>query len=208
MTTEYLVTGIILGLSAGLAPGPLLTLVITETFQHDIKAGIKVAFAPVITDLPLILLTVLVLSKLADSNQILGMISLAGSVFVLWLGYSSLRIRGVALQTGLAGSQSLMKGILANVLSPYPYLFWLSVGAPLMTQAWTLDARFAVVFITSFYGVLVGSKILLAIAVGHSKSALMGKPYIYIMRALGVLLIALAGVLLHDGLVLLGVMPP
>ncbi len=28
-------TGVLLGLSAGLAPGPLLTLVITETLKHN-----------------------------------------------------------------------------------------------------------------------------------------------------------------------------
>ncbi|MFC1515262.1 hypothetical protein ACFL7E_00730 [Thermodesulfobacteriota bacterium] len=35
---SYLTTGIILGLSAGFAPGPLLTLVITESLQHGILA--------------------------------------------------------------------------------------------------------------------------------------------------------------------------
>jgi threonine/homoserine/homoserine lactone efflux protein len=31
--------------------------------------------------------------------------------------------------------KSLTKGILANALSPHPYLFWLSVGAPTMSKA-------------------------------------------------------------------------
>ncbi|MBT4876955.1 MAG: LysE family translocator, partial [Desulfobacula sp.] len=43
---HYLTIGMVLGLSAGLAPGPLLTLVISETLLHDIRAGIKVAMAP------------------------------------------------------------------------------------------------------------------------------------------------------------------
>ena len=46
---HFLTLGTVLGLSAGLAPGPLLTLVISETLQHDIRAGIKVAVAPFIT---------------------------------------------------------------------------------------------------------------------------------------------------------------
>ena len=36
--TEFFTIGIVLGLSAGFAPGPLLTLVISETLQHDIKS--------------------------------------------------------------------------------------------------------------------------------------------------------------------------
>ncbi len=39
-------TGIILGLSAGLAPGPLLTLVIAATLRRDAAAGIRVALPP------------------------------------------------------------------------------------------------------------------------------------------------------------------
>ena len=61
---HYLTIGTVLGLSAGFAPGPLLTLVISETLQHDIKSGIKIALAPIITDLPIIILTLFILSKL------------------------------------------------------------------------------------------------------------------------------------------------
>lgn len=203
---EFLVVGIILGLSAGLAPGPLLALVISETLQHDVKAGVKIAFAPVLTDVPIILLTLLVLSSLADFNRILGMISLAGGVFVLSMGYASIRIQGIDLAAPLSAPRSLLKGILANAFSPHPYLFWLSVGAPLMTQALGSSLLAATLFIVSFYASLVGAKILLAIAVGKAKFLIVGKPYIYAMRCLGLLLMALACILLHDGLVLLGVM--
>ena len=41
----YITTGFILGLS-GLIPGPLLTLVISETLKHGVKEGIKVAASP------------------------------------------------------------------------------------------------------------------------------------------------------------------
>jgi len=83
---HYLSIGILLGMSAGLTPGPLLTLVISETLQHDIKSGIKVALAPVITDLPIILATVFILSELSGYHHILGVISLAGGVFILFMG--------------------------------------------------------------------------------------------------------------------------
>ncbi|UCD33501.1 MAG: hypothetical protein JSV38_06465 [Desulfobacterales bacterium] len=47
--------GVMFGLSAGFAPGPLLTLVITQTLRHGIKEGILTASAPVLTDAPIIL---------------------------------------------------------------------------------------------------------------------------------------------------------
>jgi threonine/homoserine/homoserine lactone efflux protein len=77
---NYLAMGAVLGLSSGFAPGPLLTLVISETLRHDMKAGVKVALAPMITDLPIIILTLFIFSKLSNFHDILGIISLSGGV--------------------------------------------------------------------------------------------------------------------------------
>lgn len=201
---DFLTMGAILGLSAGFAPGPLLTLVISETLQHDIKAGVRVAFAPILTDLPIIILTLFVLSRLSSFHNILGTITLLGGCFVLYMGYEALCTKGVKLSLPAEMPNSLFKGALTNALSPHPYLFWFSVGAPTMTKAMNLDFTAPVAFIIAFYGFLVGSKIFLAIIVGKSKSFLSGRAYIYTMRFLGLVLCALALVLFYDGLKLLG----
>ena len=202
---NFLTIGTLLGLSAGLAPGPLLTLVIAETLQHDIKAGVKVALAPFITDLPIILLSLFILAKLSNFHNILGVIAFTGGCVILFMGYESLRTQGVELSLKEARPKSLIKGILVNALSPHPYLFWISVGAPTMTKAMNQNVIAALAFIGSFYALLVGSKILLAILVGKSKNFLVGKTYIYTMRLLGLALFALAFVLFLDGFRLWGV---
>lgn len=200
---HYLTIGTVLGLSAGFAPGPLLTLVISETLQHDIKSGIKVALAPIITDLPIIILTLFILSKLSNFHGILGVISLTGGLFILFMGYKSLRTKGVKINLDEIKTKSLAKGVLANALSPHPYLFWFSVGAPTMTKAMSQNISAPLAFIISFYVFLVGSKIVLAILIGKSKSLLNGSAYIFTMRFLGLVLCVLAIVLFHDGLTLL-----
>lgn len=202
---NFLTMGIILGLSAGFAPGPLLTLVISETLEHDIKAGIKVALAPIITDLPIIILTIFILAKLSNFDNILGIISLAGGCFILFMGYAGIRSKGYEFNFQETRPKSLAKGILTNVLSPHPYLFWFSVGAPTITKAMTLNIIAPLAFISSFYILLVGSKILLSILVGKSKSFLSGKMYINTMRFLGFVLCGLACALFWDGLKLLGI---
>lgn len=201
----YLTIGIILGLSAGFTPGPLLTLVVSETLEHGIKAGIKVSIAPIITDLPIIIITIYVFSQLSNFNNILGVVSLVGGCFVLFLAYESLSSKTKETNFEEEIPKSLAKGILANVLSPYPYLFWLSVGAPIMTKAQDLNRLAPLAFILAFYVFLLGSKILLAILVGKSKSFLSSDVYIYIKRFLGLVLCVLAFGLFIDGLKLLGV---
>jgi len=200
---HFLTIGTALGLSAGFAPGPLLTLVISETLQHDIKSGIKIALAPIITDLPIIILTLFILSKLSNFHGILGVISLTGGLFILFMGYKSLRTKGVKINLDEIKSKSLAKGVLANALSPHPYLFWFSVGAPTMTKAMSQNISAPLAFIISFYVFLVGSKIVLAVLIGKSKSLLSGNAYIFTMRFLGLVLCVLAIVLFHDGLTLL-----
>jgi threonine/homoserine/homoserine lactone efflux protein len=200
---NFLTIGTILGLSAGFAPGPLLTLVISETLQHDIQSGVKVALAPIITDLPIIILTLFILAKLSNFHSILGIISLIGGFVILFMSYESIRTRGVELNLKEIKPKSLTKGILVNALSPHPYLFWFSVGAPIMIKAMRQNIIAPLAFIGSFYALLVGSKILLAILVGKSKSFLVGNVYIYTMRFLGLVLCVLAFALFRDGLKLL-----
>jgi len=199
----FLTIGTVLGFSSGIAPGPLLALLISETLQHDTKSGIKVALAPIITDFPIIILTLFVLSRLSNFHTILGIISLVGGFVLLSMGYESIRTKGVELHVRETGSKSLTKGVLVNALNPHPYLFWFSVGAPIMTKAMSLNISALVAFIGSFYVFLVGSKIVLALVVGESKSFLTGRIYLYTMRLLGLVLCILALVLFYDGLKLL-----
>ncbi|MBC8441648.1 MAG: LysE family translocator [Deltaproteobacteria bacterium] len=197
---HYLTIGAILGLSAGITPGPLLTLVISETLAHDIKAGIKVAVVPMITDLPVILITVFIISKLSGFHNILGGISILGGCVILSIGYKGLIFNRVELDLEQKNPNSFIKGILVNALSPHPYLFWFSVGAPTITKAFNHSITAFSLFLISFYFFIVGSKVLLAILTGKSKSYLTGKGYIYTMRFLGFMLCVLSILLFYEGL--------
>ena len=203
---NFLVTGLTLGLSAGFAPGPLLTLVISETLQYGVRAGIKVALAPLLTDVPVILATVFVLAKLAYFQSALGAIALAGGCFIVYLGYTNLCIKSVEIDLAEVKPYSFRKGVLVNFLNPHVYLFWFTVGAPLTMKAMQQSTYAVVTFIGTFYVCLVGSKIALAIIVGRFRSFLAGRTYLLTMRILGVLLIFLGLWLCYDGLKLAGVL--
>ena len=202
---HYLIIGSILGLSAGLAPGPLLTLVVSETLLHDVKAGVKVALAPLVTDLPIIILSLFILSRLSGFHNILGVISIGGGVLVLTMGIQGIKATGLKVDLKTVKPRSLVKGALVNILSPHPYLFWISVGAPTMTRAKDQHILVAAIFVISFYFLLIGSKIFLAILVGKSKKFLQGRAYIYTTKLLGLALCVLAFFLFREGLVLLNI---
>ncbi len=200
----FLSAGLLLGLSAGLSPGPLLALVIAQSVQHGMREGVKVALSPLITDLPIILVTTLVMSRLASSQAVLGLISLAGGLFVLYLAYGSLRTTRLDLAAAGPAPRSLRKGVMVNALSPHPYLFWLTVGVPMMLKGWAESLPAAAAFVFGFYVSLIGSKMIVATLAGRSRELLAGKPYVYLMRILGLLLLVFAVLLLIEGVRLLG----
>ena len=195
----YLLSGVLLGLAAGLAPGPLLALVISETLQHGRRAGFRVALAPLLTDLPIIALTLLAVDRLSHFNSLLASISTLGGMLVLSMGYHIFRTQGVILPTAAPGSnRALAKGVAVNLLSPHPWLFWFSVGAPILIKAAAESVPSAVGFVTIFYLLLVGAKLLLAQLIGRYRELLRGWGYLLTMRFLGLFLMAFALLLWRD----------
>jgi threonine/homoserine/homoserine lactone efflux protein len=202
-----LAAGTVVGLSAGFAPGPLLTLVITQTLRHNIREGIKVSMAPLITDLPIIVASLFVLSRLSHFHRLLGVISFAGGLYVLYLAYESIRSGPVDLETPHEEPRSFRKGALINALNPHPYVFWATVGGPFVLRSRQESLLGPILFVTGFYTCLVGAKVFLAWLVGRSRTLLTGKAYIWTMRVLGCLLASFAVFLLKDALLFLGVLP-
>jgi threonine/homoserine/homoserine lactone efflux protein len=200
----FLSAGVILGFSLGFSPGPLMALILSQTFQHGIKEGIKVAIAPLLTDLPIILVSLLVLTRVAHFRTILGIVSLVGGLFVLKLAYESIRARELSFSTGNSQPQSIRKGAIVNALNPHPYIFWLTAGTPMILKAWNEGLVTASTFVVGFLGCLVAAKVITAVLAGKARPFLKGKMFRYFIRILGLFLLAFALLLFKDGLKLLG----
>jgi threonine/homoserine/homoserine lactone efflux protein len=206
-TITYLTMGAVFGLTAGISPGPLLTLVISETLRHNKTEGVKIAVAPLITDIPIVLLTIFILSKMASSDIILGLISILGGFFIAYLGYDSIRSKGIEIDVQNLKPKSIRKGIIVNILSPHPYIFWLMVGAPITVKAYQASPVAAFVFIIAFYVMLIGSKISIALIVDKSRAILKNKVFIWTLRILGLVLLIFAILLIKEGIRYLGLFP-
>jgi threonine/homoserine/homoserine lactone efflux protein len=203
---DVLATGALFGLSAGLAPGPLLALVISQTVRHGLGQGVRVALAPLITDLPIVVVSALIVGTVAGASGPLAVIALAGAAFVSWLAWDTWRAQppGVLLVGETAPApRSWTRGVVANGLSPHPWLFWIAVGAPTLLSAYaTGGVPAAAAFLLGFYGCLLGSKVGIALAAGRARGRVAGRGYRLIMRVLAVLLAAFAVGLLREGLLL------
>ncbi|RME44982.1 MAG: LysE family translocator [Chloroflexi bacterium] len=162
---NYVLLGLTLGLAAGISPGPLLTLVITASLRSGLAGGLLVAVAPLITDLPIILLAVFALNR--TPAWALPAISAAGGLVVMYIGVEILRsARTASLADGTPqpdqATSELWRGALVNALNPHPYLFWATVGAPTLLTAWRDSSVYPFGFLVGFYLLLVGSKMAIA----------------------------------------------
>jgi threonine/homoserine/homoserine lactone efflux protein len=191
-------SAVLLGLSAGLVPGPLMTLVIAQSLRHGPREGCKIALAPLLTDAPIIALTLALVARLAEAQKVLGALSLAGGVFVLYLAVDTFRPARVGADAPPEPPRSWLKGMLTNLLNPHPWLFWMTVGAATLARAIAESWLVAGVFLGVFYLLLVGSKVVLALIVGRSRGVLHGRPYRLILQILGALLAGFALLLFRE----------
>lgn len=204
VTWVALLTGAGLGLAGGAAPGPLTALVLTRTLRYGPAEGIRVAMAPIITDGPLLLGSAMLAQHLSDG--VLAVISLAGAAFLVVLGIESLRAEPLDLDALEAPTGGVMRAVLTNLLNPHPYLFWVAVGGPLVAEASQTGASSVAAFLAGFFGGLCGAKAAMALLAGSARGWLTGGAYVWLLRALGVIMWVFAGGFVWDALHRLGVL--
>jgi threonine/homoserine/homoserine lactone efflux protein len=189
-------TGLALGFGAGISPGPLLTLVLTSTLERGFGAGLRVALAPLMTDAPIVALSVGAVSSVGE--PVLRGLALTGGIIVVGLGVHTVAgsARSVSSpQQAVAGPGYVWRGILVNLASPHPWIFWLSAGAPLLVAAWRRAPLLGVAFLAAFYGLLVGSKIAIAWGVARGRERLSPRRRRRLLIAGGIALVVGGGAL-------------
>jgi threonine/homoserine/homoserine lactone efflux protein len=197
----YLGLGLSLGLSAGLSPGPLLALLVASSLRSGLAGGLRVALAPLLTDLPIIALAVLLVDRMPHGA--LRWLGAIGGLVVAWMAIETLRsARGSSLPVGAAPAgdprRELWRGVLVNATNPHPYLFWATVGAPILVKGWRTSPWLALAFLVPFYTLLVGSKVSIAWLVSRGAGGLSENWYRRILAGSGVLMLVMAGVLIRQ----------
>lgn len=195
---EAVTLGIGLGLAAGLAPGPLLGLLVVASLRGGFAAGSRVALVPLLSDLPTVALSLTLVSGLPRAA--VQAMSVVGGLVVVWFGVQAVREARAGLPDVEPAGRSLWRGVAMNVVSPHPWLFWIGVGAPVTVTAWHRGAAGAVAFVVVFYGLLVGAKLVIAAVIGASRHRFGPRVHRVLGTTAGVLMVASAVVLVVSAL--------
>ncbi|MBI4329475.1 MAG: LysE family transporter [Chloroflexi bacterium] len=151
-------TSFAVGLSGAVSPGPLLTIVISQSARRGFWAGPLIVAGHTGLELGVVIALAAGLSQILRQGGVVGAIGLVGGVILLWMAWGLLRSarqatallpaqpayggRSRSTALGLVGM-----GVLVSLSNPFWALWWVSVGGALLVQA--LES--AVVGVASFY---------------------------------------------------------
>ena len=155
----YLILGATYAFAAAVQPGPLQTYVVSQVLSNGWRRTLPAALSPLLSDGPIILLVLLVLTHLpAMFDRILRC---AGGAFLLYLAaaaYGTWRSwddRGRGADVPKSARQSVISATIVNLLNPNPYLAWSLVLGPLLLKGWRESPVNGIALIVGFYGTMV-----------------------------------------------------
>jgi threonine/homoserine/homoserine lactone efflux protein len=153
----YLIQGIGYGFAAAVQPGPFQTYLISQTLSKGWRLTLPAALAPLISDGPIIVLALVVLSQVPLWFQ--RFLYIAGGLFILYLAYSAFvawrNYDKSGVVTDSSGRQSVVKAAMMVALSPGPYIYWSLVTGPILLTGWREAPANGLGFLVSFYATIV-----------------------------------------------------
>jgi threonine/homoserine/homoserine lactone efflux protein len=165
-----LLVGISYALSAGLQPGPLQAFFIAKVAEGGWRRTLPAAFAPLISDGPIALVSILLLQALPV--QFRSWLGLAGGIILLIFARSAFRnSRRDQPPSALDPSstpRTIGQAALINLLNPNPYLGWSLVMGPAVLSAWDASPGLALALLLSFYITMISLSMLLIYLIGQA----------------------------------------
>lgn len=198
---SFLISGAVFGLNAGITPGPLLTLVITESLRGGWPAGFRVCLAPLLTDTVIIAISLTVMAPLPPWG--ISVVSVVGGLVIIWMGWGAARSAPpAAAETAAAGEVSgLWRGVGINLLNPHAYLFWLTAGGPVLRDGLArFGAAGPLAFMAAFFLLLIGAKMVIAYGVSRGRRFLHGSGYRWALGCSGLALALFGLYRVYEGL--------
>jgi threonine/homoserine/homoserine lactone efflux protein len=190
----YLLQGCTFGLAAAVTPGPLALFIISEAISNGWRRAMPAAFSPLISDGPIAILVLAVLSRM-PTRMILCM-RLSGGAFILYLAYGAWKTwRTLDLENTsktMQGPSNVLKAAVINWLNPNPYIGWSVVMGPIFLSGLRTSTANGIAFLAGFYVLMIATMIGMTLL--FSAAQKMGRRVQKIMIALSSIALACFGI--------------
>ena len=129
--------GIVYGFAAAVTPGPLSMYLFSQAVRAGWKRTLPATFSPLLSDGPVVLLVLTVLSQVPSS--LANYLRLLGGAFILYLAFEAWKswrnLRAQNENAGAASQNNLLKAAVVNWLNPNVYISWTIVMGPMVLEA-------------------------------------------------------------------------
>lgn len=191
-------------LSGAMMPGPLLTMVISESSRRGFSAGPLLILGHVLLEVFMVAALLLGLAPYLQRQGVFAFVALAGALILLGMAFTMFRsLPALTLSQGSGAPQRrnlLLTGIILSAFSPYWVIWWATIGLGCILQSHRFGAAgvawfFAGHLLADFlwYSAVSG-------AVAGGRRFLSDRLYRGIIGACAVLLVLFAGYFIHAGL--------
>ncbi len=190
---NYLVIGIGYAFASAVQPGPFLAFLLSQSLANGWRKTVPMAFAPLMSDIPIIVLVLLVLTNLPQG--LLTLLQVAGGLLLLYLTFSAYKTWRTFNQREkeiVPVQQNFFKAVLVNFFNPGPYLGWSLVMGPLFLKGWQENPANGIALIIGFYGTMVIS--LMGFVILFSAARKFGRQVSRISLGISVIALAVFGV--------------
>ena len=168
----YLIFGITYAFAAAIQPGPFQAFVISKTLENGWKKTLPAAFAPFLSDGPIILLVLFILSKVPP--ELIRFLQIGGGLLLLYLAYSSfksfLNFENINQLKENETDNTLLKAVLVNILNPAPYIGWSLIMGPMFIKGYQQTAVNGIVLIAGFYITMILAQMGIILLFGLAKN--------------------------------------
>jgi threonine/homoserine/homoserine lactone efflux protein len=194
---SFVLAALTYGLAAGLKPGPLGVFVIHQTMSKGSFQGFMSSLAPVLTDGPIILLSLLLTLQINELNWFISIISILGSAYLANIACKIFKAPSrINPSENGSGKSSLATAIKINFLNPAPYIFWLTIGSGYILMGSELEAE---IFIVCAISSLCSTKFVIAVAIKKLGERFDPRIYAMILKSLSLPLLVFSTQLLYSG---------
>lgn len=167
----YLIFGITYSFAAVAQPGPFQAFLFSQSITNGWRKTFPLVFAPLISDLPVILLVLLVLTNLP--HEVLWILQITGGVFLIYLAFNAYKAwlkfhQNVAQD--VSPQLNIFKAAMVNILNPNPYMAWSLILGPLLIKAWNVSPTNGIVLILAFYSFMIIFSIAMIILFSAARS--------------------------------------
>jgi threonine/homoserine/homoserine lactone efflux protein len=143
----------VVGLSGAMAPGPVLTVTISETLKRGFRAGPLIVLGHAILEIILLALIAAGLGPFFQHPTVTMVFLSAGGVVLLLMGAQMIITNKRTTEDALnaKGAESpygpVLAGIVLSVSNPFWIIWWVTVGMGFVTQS----LQFGIAGLLSFY---------------------------------------------------------